>query len=213
MVTSVGGTPRTRLRRLPELARTDIDTLYAVLDAALVAHVGIVDAHQPFVLPCAFARDGDRVLLHGSTGSRLFRWLAAGRPACVTVTLLDGVVYARSMFHSSMNYRSAMVLGRAAAVPDDDKEAALRVIGDHLMPGRWDSARPVTRKELAGTLVVALPLDEASVKVSCGLPEDEPEDAGWPAWAGVVPLSLSPGAPVSDDVLPVPPDVVAAWPT
>lgn len=213
MVTPVGGTQRTRLRRLPELARQDVETLYAVLDAALIAHVGIVDAHQPYVLPCAFARDGGRVLLHGSTGSRLFRWLAAGQPACITVTLLDGVVYARSMFHSSMNYRSAMVLGRASAVADEDKEAALRVIGEHLMPGRWDSARPVTRKELAGTLVVALPLDEASVKVSSGLPEDEPEDAGWPAWAGVVPLTLTPGVPLSADTRPVPADVTAAWST
>lgn len=211
MVTPLGATDRTRLRRLPELAGTDVGQLHAILDEALVAHVGIVDAETPMVLPCAFARDGDRLLLHGSTGSRLFRGLAAGQPACVTVTILDGVVYARSLFHSSMNYRAAMVLGRAEPVPDADKEAALHAIADHLMPGRWASARPPSRKELASTLVVAIPLEEASVKVSSGLPEEAPEDRGWPAWSGVVPLGVAAGPPESVDPGPPPPDVRAAW--
>ena len=212
MVTPLGATDRTTLRRLPELAGTDVAQLHAILDEALLAHVGIVDGGQPAVLPCAFARDGDQLLLHGSTGSRLFRSLAAGQPACITVTLLDGVVYARSLFHSSMNYRSVVVFGRASAVGDDDKASALRVIAEHLMPGRWDSARQPSRKELAATLVVAVPIEEASVKVSSGLPDEAPEDAGWPAWAGVVPLRLTAGSPESTDTAAPPPDVLAAWP-
>ncbi|MDQ1697384.1 MAG: uncharacterized protein QOJ03_2737 [Frankiaceae bacterium] len=213
MVAPLGSTARTQLRRGAELAADDVAELYALLDEGLLAHVGIADARQPFVLPCAYARDGERLLLHGSSGSRLFRALAAGMPACVTVTLLDGLVYARSVFHSSMNYRSAMLFGRASGVPDEDKESALRTIADHLMPGRWPEARPPSRKELAATLVVALSLDEASVKISRGLPDEAPEDAGWPAWAGVVPLRLVAGSPQSADPGPPPPCVLAARPT
>src|SRR4051812_39063327 len=172
----LGTTPRTRVRRLPEKAATDRRVLHEVLDAGLVAHVGIVDGHHPVVVPCAYARDGDRMLLHGSTASRLMRSLAAGVPASVTVTILDGLVYAKSLFHSSMNYRSAIVLGRGCAVPNDEKERALHLIADHLMPGRWADARPPLRRELAATLVVAIPLEEASVKISEGPPDDEPED-------------------------------------
>jgi nitroimidazol reductase NimA-like FMN-containing flavoprotein (pyridoxamine 5'-phosphate oxidase superfamily) len=212
VVAPLGGTERTRLRRLPELAGCDVAQLHAILDEAVLAHVGIIDGDASVVLPCAFARDGDRLLLHGSTGSRLFRSLAEGGAACVTVTLLDGVVYARSLFHSSMNYRSAMVFGRGAALPDTEKLAALRVIAEHLMPGRWESARPPSRRELAATLVVAIPLEEASVKLSSGLPEEAPEDAGWPAWSGVVPLRLEAGTPESADSGSPPPDVLAAWP-
>lgn len=212
MVAPLGRTERTRLRRLPELAGTDVAELHAILDEAVLAHVGIADAGEPAVLPCAFARRGDTLLLHGSTGSRLFRSLAAGGSACVSVTLLDGIVYARSLFHSSMNYRSAMLFGRCCPVADDQKETALHAIADHLMPGRWESARPPTRKELAATLVVAMPIEEASVKASTGLPEEAPEDAGWPAWSGVVPLRLAAGTPESADAHPPPPDVLAAWP-
>src|SRR4051812_32442849 len=133
----LGATSRTRVRRLPEKAATERQVLHEVLDAGLVAHVGIVDGHHPFVVPCGYARDGEQVLLHGSTGSRLMRSLAAGVPACVTVTILDGLVYAKSLFNSSMHYRSAVVLGRAAAVADNDKTHALHLLSDHLMPGRW----------------------------------------------------------------------------
>jgi nitroimidazol reductase NimA-like FMN-containing flavoprotein (pyridoxamine 5'-phosphate oxidase superfamily) len=212
VVAPLGATERTRLRRLPELAVGEVAQLHAVLDEAVLAHVGIVENDTPMVLPCAYARDGDHLLLHGSTGSRLFRTLASGGLACVTVTLLDGVVYARSLFHSSMNYRSAMLFGRCSAVAEDDKLSALRVIADHLMPGRWESARPPSRKELAATLVVAMAIEDASVKVSSGLPEEAPEDAGWPAWSGLVPLQVAAGTPESADEGPPPPDVLAAWP-
>ncbi len=188
-------TARTRVRRLPEKAlhsRTDLD---AVLDAGLVAHVAIVDGGQPYAMPVAYARDGDRVLIHGSTGSRLFRLLATGAPACLTVTLLDALVVARSAFESSMQYRSAMVLGQCGVVPDDEKVAALDRLIDHLMPGRRRDLRPHTRRELAATRVLALPLDEWSVKVSAAAPEDDPDDLDLPVWAGVVPLETSYGIP------------------
>jgi nitroimidazol reductase NimA-like FMN-containing flavoprotein (pyridoxamine 5'-phosphate oxidase superfamily) len=195
---------------VPENTVTDRQVMYDVLDAGLVAHVGVVDAHQPFVLPCAYARDRDTLLLHGSTGSRLLRSVAAGMPTCVTVTLLDGIVYARSVFHSSMNYRSVMVLGRGCTVADDDKERALHRIAEHIMPGRWPDARPPSRKELAATLVVSLPLDEVSVKVGAGLPAVEPEDADWHAWSGLLPLTeqAGPARSVDDDAVP---DYVRGW--
>jgi hypothetical protein len=210
-----GSTERTRVRRLPEQAVTDAAALRAVLDAGLVAHVGIADAAgQPFVLPVAYARDGGRVLFHGSTGSRLFRALAGGAPACLTVTLLDGLVVARSLFHSSMRYRSAMVLGRCAVLDGDAKSAALDRISEHLMPGRPAEARGPSAKELAATLVLALPLDEASVKVGAGGPDDEPEDLDLPVWAGVVPIAESFGAPRDAPDLAAglaPPAYVRAW--
>jgi hypothetical protein len=131
-------------------------------------------------------------------------------PACITVTLLDGIVFARSLFHSSMHYRSAVVLGRGVAVPDEVKLHALEVISEHMMPGRWPDARPPSAKELAATLVVAFPLDEASVKVNCGLPDIEPEDADWDAWSGVVPLQMRPGPPQPVDDHPLP-SYVAEW--
>jgi nitroimidazol reductase NimA-like FMN-containing flavoprotein (pyridoxamine 5'-phosphate oxidase superfamily) len=188
---------RTRVRRLPEKQVTDRAVLDAVLDAARVAHVAVVDeAGRPYVVPVAQARDGDSVLFHGSTGSRLFRGLATGAPTCLTVTLLDGLVVARSTFESSMHYRSAMVLGVATPVPDDDKPRALEVLTEHLMPGRWADARHPNAKELAQTMVLSLPLDEWSVKVSDGPPDDEPADLDRPVWAGVVPMQVSWGEPV-----------------
>ncbi len=192
-----GSTERTRVRRLPEKAVNEKAALHAVLDAGLVAHVGIADAQgQPYVLPVAYARDGERVLFHGSTGSRLFRALAAGAPTCLTVTLLDGLVVARSLFNSSMRYRSAMVLGRCVVLDGDAKAEALDRISDHLMPGRRAEAREPNAKEIAATLVLALALEEASAKVSAGDPDDEPADLDRPVWAGVVPMAESFGAPV-----------------
>ena len=195
-----GSSERTRVRRFPEKSVDERAVLHAVLDAGLVAQVAVVDDDgQPYVVPVGYARDGERVLFHGSTGSRLFRSLAAGARTCLTVTLLDGLVLARSSFESSMNYRSAMVLGSCEVLEGEDKERALRVISDHLLPDRWDDIRPPSRKELAATLVLALPLDEASGKISAGPPEDAEEDLDRPVWAGVVPIVESFGAPEPDE--------------
>jgi nitroimidazol reductase NimA-like FMN-containing flavoprotein (pyridoxamine 5'-phosphate oxidase superfamily) len=198
-----GSSPRTRVRRVPEKSVDDTAVLYAVLDEALLAHVAVVDNDQPVVLPMACARDGDQLLLHGSTGSRVMRRLAAGATACATVTLLDGLVLARSAFESSMRYRSVVVLGSATEVPAADKEAALRRLTDHLLPGRWDRLRPPHRRELAATAVVRLPLAECSVKVSDGWPGDPEDDLDWPVWAGVVPLTTTRGRPLADPRLRV----------
>jgi nitroimidazol reductase NimA-like FMN-containing flavoprotein (pyridoxamine 5'-phosphate oxidase superfamily) len=185
---------RTRIRRLPEKARVDTAALHEVLDAAKVAHVAFVDVTGPVNVPVAVARDGDRLLLHGSTGSRLFRTLAAGTEVCATVTLLDGLVLARSAFESSMHYRSAMVFG--VPVPVGDKLTALHAMSEAWMPGRWETLRPPTGKELAATVVLALPLSEWSLKVSDGPPDDPPEDLDAPVWAGTLPLVTSYGDPV-----------------
>ena len=190
-------TDRTTVRRLPEKQVRDRPVLDAVLDAGRVAHVAVRDEDgQPYVVPVAYARDGDTVLFHGSTASRLFRGLADGAPTCLTVTLLDGLVAARSVFESSMHYRSAMVLGTAAVLTGDDKLRALQQVSEHLMPGRWADARQPNRKELAATLVLSLPLDEWSVKVSDSPPDDAAEDLDLPVWAGVLPLREVAGAPV-----------------
>jgi hypothetical protein len=151
---------------------------------------------QIYVLPVAFARDGDDLLIHGSTGSRLFRALAAGAPTCVTVTLLDGMVLARSAFESSMHYRSAMMFGTCEVVRADDIGRCLEVLTEHLMPGRWAELRPPTAKELAATTLLRMPLREWSVKVSDGWPDDPDEDLSEPVWAGVLPIESSFGTPV-----------------
>jgi uncharacterized protein len=187
-------TSRTRIRRLPEKAVDDVAALHAILDAARVAHVAFIDEGRPVNIPTGAARDGDRLLLHGSTGSRLFRRLADGVEVCATVTLLDGMVLARSAFESSMHYRSAMIFGRAAEV--DDKVAALHAMSESWLPGRWATLRPPHAKELAATMVLALPLDEWSVKVSDGPPDDDPDDLDAPVWAGVLPIVTSYGEPV-----------------
>lgn len=217
-MTAPGSTDRTRVRRFPDKSVPDTAVLHAVLDAGLVAHVAVVEDGTPFVVPVAYARRGDEVLFHGSTGSRLFRLLAAGQPTCLTVTLLDGLVLARSAFESSMNYRSAMVLGVARRLEGEDELDALRTISEHLLPGRWEEARQPTRKESAATLTLALDLAESSVKVSTGGPEDDPADLDDPdlmrLWAGHVPVMESFGEPVPDALCPpgTPvPDYVRAW--
>lgn len=197
---------RTRIRRVPENAVHDRAALDAVLDAGLVAHVGIVDNGQPFVLPVGYARRGDEVIVHGSSGSRLFRALAEGASTCITVTILDGLVYARSVFHSSMNYRSAMVLGHGTRLTDDDELDALRVLSDHLLPGRWEHARGPSKKERAATLTISVPITEWSLKVGTGGPEDDDEDITaepWRSlWAGYVPIDQAFGEPVPDSHVP-----------
>jgi uncharacterized protein len=208
-----GSTERTRVRRIPEKAVHDRAALHAVLDAGLVAHVAVVDEGQPYVVPVAYARDGERVLFHGSTGSRLFRALAEGAPTCLTVTLLDGLVLARSAFESSMHYRGAMALGTCTVLEGEEKDDALRIISDHLLPGRWADIREPSKKELAATLMLALRLDEASVKISASDPADDPQDVDRPVWGGVVPIREVFGEPRPDErgaAYPVP-DYVKGW--
>jgi nitroimidazol reductase NimA-like FMN-containing flavoprotein (pyridoxamine 5'-phosphate oxidase superfamily) len=196
-------TARTRVRRLPAKQVEDRAVLDAILDAGRVAHVAVLDdTARPYVLPVGYARAGDSVLFHGSTASRLFRSLSAGADTCLTVTLYDGLVLARSTFESSMHYRCAMVLGRAHQVDGKAKLRALETLTDHLMPGRWAEARHPNRKELAATLVLELPLTEWSVKVSDGPPEDAVEDLTRNVWAGVVPVRETYGEPLPAPDLP-----------
>ncbi len=198
MADQTGATARTKFTRKPDRGSHDLAHARAVLAEALIGHVGTADADGgPVVLPVAIALDpdADRVLFHGSTGAGMFRRLAAGAPACLAVTHLDGLVIARSAFESSMNYRSVVVMGRCEVLEGDDKLAALRILTDHLTPGRWDTARPMRASEVAATLVLALPLAELSVKSRDGGPNDD-ADAQWPIWAGHVPIRMVAGAPV-----------------
>ena len=191
-------TERTTIRRMRERGRTDRDDLYAVLDAGLVCHLGVIVDGSPVVLPTGYGRIRDTLYLHGSSASRAL--LAAdGQDICVTVTHLDGLVCARAVFHHSMNYRSAVAFGTARLVTDDSERlSALHAVTEQLAPGRWDHARLPTRKELAATAVLALPLDEASVKVRTGPPKDDPEDYDTDIWAGVIPAELRFGAAEPD---------------
>ena len=196
-------TPRTTLRRLPARGHFDRATVNAILDEALVCHVGFVSEGQPFVIPTIHARSGDQVFVHGSAASRMLKTLQGGVPVCLTVTLVDGLVLARSAFHHSMNYRSVVVLGDAQPVTDDgEKWDALHAIVEHVAPGRWREVREPSVKELAGTLVLRLPIEEASAKVRTGPPLDDEEDYALECWAGVLPLRLTPGAPVPDPRMP-----------
>jgi nitroimidazol reductase NimA-like FMN-containing flavoprotein (pyridoxamine 5'-phosphate oxidase superfamily) len=195
----------TRVRRHPERGRYEREVVDAILDAALVSHVGFA-VERPFVIPMIHARVADTLYLHGSPGSRLLRALERGVDVCVTATLVDGLVLARSQFHHSLNYRSAVVLGRARLVGDDDeKQRALRAIVDHVLPGRADDSRGPSPKELLATKVLALAIDEASAKVRTGPPIDDEEDVALPFWSGVVPLTTKPGRPQPvDPDLPLP---------
>jgi nitroimidazol reductase NimA-like FMN-containing flavoprotein (pyridoxamine 5'-phosphate oxidase superfamily) len=175
------------------------ETIDAILDEALVAHVGFAVEGQPYVIPTLHARVDDNVYFHGSSASRTVRTLAGGTPACLTVTLLDGLVLARSAVHHSVNYRSAVVLGQATAIDDlDERMTAIQAFTERLVPGRWDEARPPTAKELKAIQVLALPLNEASAKLRTGPPVDDEEDYALDTWAGVIPLSTIAGAPVED---------------
>jgi uncharacterized protein len=194
-------TERTTLHRLSERGRADRADLYALLDAGLICHLGVVVDGYPVVLPTGYGRVGHTLYLHGSSANRTLR-AAAGQQVCVTVTHLDGLVCARSVFNHSMNYRSAMIFGTAQPVTGDPQRlAALRAITEQLVPGQWDHARQPTRKELAATIVLELPLAEASVKVRTGPPHDEPEDYATDTWAGVLPAQLIFGAAEPDPEL------------
>jgi uncharacterized protein len=201
---------RTRVFRVPERARYDRDTVHAILDEGLVASVGVCQGDQPFVIPMAYARRGDQLLLHGARASRTLRLGADGIPVCVTVTLLDGIVLARSAFHHSLNYRSAVIVGRAQEITArEEKLDALQAIVDHYLPGRSAEVRPPDAKELAATCVLALPIREASAKLRSGGPLDEERDLSLTCWAGHLPLALVPsGPPVADGAQPPPPEAV-----
>jgi uncharacterized protein len=206
-------TARTRVRRLPERGSYDRATVHAILDEGFLCHVAFVVDGQPYALPTGYARVGDTLYLHGSTGSRL--GMRPDMDVCVTVTLLDGLVLARSMFHHSFNYRSVMVLGRTRLVTDpEEKDAAVRAVVEHIVPGRGRDARGPDRKELAATAVLAVPLDEVSAKIRTGDANDEDEDYDLPVWAGILPIALAPRAPEPDSrldrAITVPP-YVAAW--
>jgi uncharacterized protein len=184
------------VRREPQRGRYDRETIDAILDEALVCHLGFVHDGHPYVIPTLFARIGDEVFVHGSAASRMLRTIAGGVDACLTVTLIDGIVLARSVFNHSVNYRSVVVLGRAE--PVEDKEPALHAFMEKLLPGRWDEARRPTAKELKATSILRLPLDEASAKLRQGPPKDDEEDYSWRVWAGVIPLESRWSEPVPD---------------
>jgi hypothetical protein len=190
---------RTRVRRLPERGAYDRKGLDSILDEALICHVGFIDDGGPQVIPTIHARDGDVLYLHGSPASRMLRLLKKGRPVSINVTIVDGIVAARSVFHHSMNYRSAVVFGTPRIVDDDgERLRAMEVITEHVLPGRWSEARHPSATESKGTLLVAVPIDEFSVKTRSGPPGDDEADYDLPIWAGVIPLSVTAAEPEPD---------------
>lgn len=190
---------RNTVRRIPRRANYDPAVIYSILDEGIICHVAIADGEQPFVLPMTYSRIGNRIYLHGAKASRLLRELASGARACIEVTLVDGLVLARSAFHHSMNYRSAIVFGSGQEVEDPaEKLDALRMILERLVPGRWQEIRPPSEQELRQTQVVAVTIDEASAKIRTGPPLDDAEDYALAIWAGVLPLSVEAGSPVPD---------------
>ncbi|MGD8415182.1 MAG: pyridoxamine 5'-phosphate oxidase family protein [Candidatus Latescibacterota bacterium] len=192
-------TERARVKRLPERGAYDKETINAILDEGRVCHVGFAVNGRPFVIPMAYARSGNRLILHGSGGSRLMKLLKEGVEVCVEVTHLDGLVLARSAFHHSMNYRSVVVFGKATAIEDDDsKIVALEQFFERIIPGRWADSRKPNRKELAQTALVELSLDQASAKIRSGPPADDEEDYNLSTWAGVLPFEVNAG-PAEDD--------------
>jgi uncharacterized protein len=210
-------TNRTRVRRVPARGQYERETIDAILDEALISHVGFVHDGAPVVIPTLHARLGDRLYLHGSAASRMLRTLERGVPVCVTVTLVDGLVLARSAFHHSVNYRSVVVFGEARPVePEEERLRALELFTEKLVPGRWADVRPPSRQELKGTKVLALSLDEASAKVRTGPPVDDEEDYELPVWAGVLPLGTAVASPEPDPRLDPSietPGYVAGWPS
>jgi uncharacterized protein len=208
-------TPRSRVRRVPARGVYDRESIDAILDEALVAHLGFVHDGHPFVIPMLHARVGDLVYIHGSSASRTVRTLTSGLPASLTVTLVDGVVLARSAFHHSVNYRSVVVLGHATPVEGpDERLLALEALTERLVPGRWAEVRPPSRKELKATRVLAMTLDESSAKVRTGPPVDDDEDYELPVWAGVIPMETVAGPPIPDPLAPdgvAPSRAVTTW--
>lgn len=201
-MTQFPASDRSRVRRLPARASYDAQTIYPIIDEALICHVGFVADGQPFVIPTIHARMGDAIVLHGAKASRLLKHAATGEPLCITCTIVDGLVLARSVFHHSMNYRSVVIFGRGRLLEnDEEKWVALEAITEHVMPGRWDDARQPNELEMNATSVVLVQIDEATAKVRTGPPGDEEEDYALPIWAGVLPSQLQFVAPVDDPKL------------
>ena len=192
-------TARTRVVREADRAVYDRETVYRILDEGFLCHVGFSVDGQPFVIPTSYGRKDATLYIHGSAASRMLRQMKEGVAVCVTVTLLDGLVLARSVFNHSMNYRSVVILGKATLVEDPEgKLAALRVLSEHIIPGRWDDARHPNERELKATSVLQLPIEEFSAKVRTGPPIDDEEDYSFPTWAGVIPLEMRAGVPIDD---------------
>src|SRR5712671_7514619 len=192
-------TARTRVVREADRAVYDREAVYRILDEGFLCHVGFVADGQPFVIPTSYGRKDDSLFIHGSAASRMLRNVKEGIPVCITVTLLDGLVLARSIFNHSMNYRSVVVLGKALAVLDtEEKLEALKALSEHILPGRWPESRQPNERELKQTLVMRLPIEEFSAKVRQGPPIDDEEDYAFPTWAGVIPLETVPGPPIND---------------
>ena len=198
--TNSNPTPRTRVVREAQRAVYDRNAINQILDEAFLCHVGFVADGQPYVIPTSYGRDGDVLYVHGSAASRMLRNLDQGIPVCITVTLLDGLVLARSVFNHSMNYRSVVILGTATLVDDPaEKLAALRALSEHILPQRWDDSRQPNEKELKATSVLKISIEEFSAKVRVGPPIDDEEDYSFPTWAGVIPLDTAVGTPIRDD--------------
>ena len=199
MTEIINQTDRTKLKRLPKRGNYERETIYQILDEAFVCHVGFVIDGQPFVIPTGYARTGDQLIIHGSAASRMLRALAAEIEVCVTVTLIDGLVLARSAFHHSMNYRSVVIFGRAKVINDKgEKWNALHALTEHIVPNHWSEIRPPTEKELKATTVLTLSIQEASAKIRTGNPVDDEEDYAMDVWAGVIPLQLKTDRPIAD---------------
>ncbi len=199
MLMSQQQSERTRVKRIPKRGHYDREMIDAILDEGFICHVGFVADGHPFVIPTGYARVGDELYIHGSAASRMLRELSKGVEVCVTVTLIDGLVLARSAFHHSMNYRSVVILGTAELVTEaDEKYKALEALTEHFVPGRWNDVRWPTELELKATSVLKLPITEASAKIRTGDPVDDDDDYSMNVWAGVIPLKLTPGEPIPD---------------
>jgi nitroimidazol reductase NimA-like FMN-containing flavoprotein (pyridoxamine 5'-phosphate oxidase superfamily) len=195
-------TERNRIRQLPKRGQYDKDTIYRIIDEALVCHVGFVEDNQPFVIPMLHARLDDTLILHGARASRMLRHIQAGEPICVAITLLDGLVLARSVFHHSINYRSVVLFGTGRVIDgEDEKLRALQVLTEHIVPGRWAEARKPNPQELNATAVVSISIESASAKIRTGPPSDDEEDYPLPVWAGVLPIRQQAQKPVNDPIL------------
>ncbi len=201
-MTNFPKTDQNRIKRLPKRGHYDRETIYQILDEALICHVGFAENNQPYVIPINFARVGDTIVMHGAKASRLLSHIEAGNPICVEVTLVDGLVLARSVFHSSINYRSVVLFGAGKIVEDEnEKMAALEAIVEHLIPGRWSEARLPNRKEMNATSVVSIQIDQASAKIRNGPPGDDEADYALPIWAGVLPLEETASRPIRDELM------------